>query len=73
MRFFFNVINEIKRKVRRYMNKDTEKMMGVKNMKKVIKLIGKVLLGFVILLIVFLVITSVWHHSIIPLTRLRRN
>ena len=44
------------------MNKDTEKMMGVKNMKKVIKLIGKVLLGFVILLIVFLVITSVWHH-----------
>ena len=49
-------------KVRRYMNKDTEKMKGVKNMKKVIKLIGKVLLGFVILLIMFLVITSVWHY-----------
>ena len=44
------------------MNKDTEKMMGVKNMKKVIKLIGKVLLGFVILFIMFLVITSVWHY-----------
>ena len=47
------------------------KQKETKAMKKALKITGKVLLGLLILIVLFLLITTIWHHVESPKDRKR--